>query len=112
MIDELRGHSVPVEPRFEGPRAATLEAVFEGYSLHYADSAAFPGIDEDLALLAGDALYAEGLAHLAEAGDLRAVAELADLITGCARLHAEGGDDASVLWAQSTARLDGRILRR
>ena len=112
MIEELRPFAVAVEPRFEGPRAATLEAVFEGYSLHYGRSEALPEVDDDLALLAGDALYAEGLAHLADAGDLPAVAELADLITGCARIHAEGGHDASVLWAQSTERLDGRMLRR
>lgn len=108
----LAPHFEAVEPRFEGPRAYVLEAVREGYLLHYGRSEAFPAVDEDLALLAGDALYAQGLARLAEEGDLPAVAELADLITGCARLHAEGGDDASVLWAQSTERLDGRMLRR
>ena len=101
-----------IEPRFDGPHAYVLEAVREGYLLHYGASEAFRELDEDLALLAGDALYAQGLARLAEAGDLPAVAELADLITGCARLHAEGGADASVLWAQSAARLDGRMLRR
>ena len=38
-------------------------------------------MDADLRLLAGDALYALGLSRLAEAGDLEAVAELADLIS-------------------------------
>ena len=108
----LRPHAVAVAPRFEGPHAYVLEAVREGYLLHYGASAVFPALDEDLALLAGDALYAQGLARLAEEGDLPAVAELADLITGCARLHAEGGADASVLWAQSTERLGGSMLGR
>ena len=48
-----------------------LEAVYEGYLLHYGTPRAFAGMDEDLRLLAGDALYALGLARLAAAGDLR-----------------------------------------
>jgi hypothetical protein len=56
-------------------------------------------MDEDLALLAGDSLYALGLARLAEEGDLKAVAKLADLITGCAKAHADGQPhEASDLW--------------
>ena len=47
-------------------------------------------MDDDLRLLAGDALYALGLSRLAQTGDLDAVAELADLISDCARAHAEG----------------------
>ena len=56
-------------------------------------------MDEDLALLAGDSLYALGLARLAQESDLEAVAMLADLITNCAKAHAEG-DPASAtrLW--------------
>jgi hypothetical protein len=67
-----------------------LEAVHEGYLMHYGDPNGFAGMDEDLALLAGDSLYALGLARLAEEGDLEAVAMLADLITECAKAHAEG----------------------
>ncbi len=67
-----------------------LEAVYEGYLMHYGEPRAFAGMDDDLRLLAGDALYALGLARLAERGDLEAVAELADLISLCARAHAEG----------------------
>ena len=80
-----------------------LEAVHEGYLLHYGESAGFPGMDDDLALLAGDSLYALGLARLAEEGDLAAVAMLADLITGCARAHAEGDTtQASRLWDEAS----------
>ena len=72
-------------------RAFVLEAVREGYLMHYDEPRAFAGMDPDLRLLAGDALYALGLARLASTGDLPAVAELADLISLCA-------------WAESEAR--------
>ena len=80
-----------------------LEAVHEGYLLHYGEPNGFPGMDDDLALLAGDSLYALGLARLAEEGDLEAVAMLADLITGCAKAHAEGDTaQASRLWNETS----------
>lgn len=80
-----------------------LEAVHEGYLLHYGESSGFRGMDADLALLAGDSLYALGLARLAEEADLEAVAMLADLITGCARAHAEGDPArAADLWSQAS----------
>jgi len=80
-----------------------LEAVHEGYLLHYGRPNGFTGMDDDLALLAGDSLYALGLARLAEAGDLRAVAILADLITGCAKAHAEGDPQSAMnLWLKTS----------
>lgn len=80
-------------------RRFVLEAVYEGYLMHYGEPQAFRGMDEDLRLLAGDALYALGLARLAERGDLDAVAELSDLITLTARAHAEGSPERVVsLW--------------
>jgi hypothetical protein len=80
-----------------------LEAVHEGYLLHYGDPVGFVGMDEDLALLAGDSLYALGLARLADEGDLEAVAMLADLITDCAKAHAEGDPaTAADLWAKAS----------
>ena len=48
------------------------------------------GHDADLALLAGDYLYALGLERLAALGDPEAVAELSDLISLSAACHAEG----------------------
>ncbi len=56
-----------------GPRAATapaeyalvIEAVREGYLLHYGEPRLLAGHDPDLALLAGDYLYALGLDRLA-----------------------------------------------
>lgn len=80
-------------------RQFVLEAVYEGYLMHYGVPRAFEGMDADLRLLAGDALYALGLARLAERGDLDAVVELSDLITLTARAHAEGLADRTVsLW--------------
>ena len=71
-----------------GPRAAghpadlelVVEAVREGYLLHYGRPRVLTRDDDDLALLAGDRLYALGLERLATAGDLDAVRALADLI--------------------------------
>ena len=91
-----------------GARLFVLEAVYEGYLLHYGRPRLFEGMDEDLRLLAGDALYALGLARLAESGDLPAVAELADLISRSAQVHAEGrGDEAEALWEGAAMRLSG-----
>jgi hypothetical protein len=87
-------------------RLFTIEAVHEGYLLHYGEPRAFAGMDPDLCLLAGDALYALGLSRVADRGDLKAVSELSDLITAAARAHAE--DDparAATLWADSAQRL-------
>ncbi len=85
-------------------RLFVLEAVYEGYLLHYGTPRVFAGMDPDLCLLAGDALYALGLARLAERGDVVAVAELSDLISLTARSHAEGRPDlAESLWL-ATAR--------
>jgi hypothetical protein len=70
--------------------ALVIEAVREGYLLHYEQPRLLAGHDSDLALLAGDYLYALGLNRLAALGDTGAVAILADLISTCARLQAEG----------------------
>ncbi len=109
----LAVHAVadPGPARFEdldasAERRFVLEAVREGYLMHYGEPRAFAGMEEDLRLLAGDALYALGLSRLAEAGDLEAVAELSDLISGSAQAHAEGRPEAAeALWVRGAARL-------
>ena len=110
----LAAHAVadPGPPRFpdvaDPGRAFVLEAVYEGYLLHYGEPRAFAGVDRDLRLLGGDALFALGLARLAEAGDVGAVAELADLISLCAWAQADGRPDlAEAAWDASAARLAG-----
>lgn len=108
---ELAGHAAPRPgadrfPPGERGRGWVLEAVYEGYLLHYGEPRAFVGMDPDLRLLAGDALYALGLARLAETGDVEAVAELSDLISLCARVEAEGRRElVERLWEAS-----GRLL--
>ncbi|HEY5054285.1 MAG TPA: hypothetical protein VII45_12840, partial [Solirubrobacterales bacterium] len=67
-----------------------VESVREGYLLHYGEPRLLAGHDADLALLAGDYLYALGIRRLAALGDTSAVGELADLISLSAQLHAEG----------------------
>jgi hypothetical protein len=107
----LDGHAVadPGEPRFaldDPVRAFVLEAVYEGYLMHYGTPRLFEGTDDDLRLLAGDALYALGLSRLADAGDLEAVAELSSLISRSAQVHAEGrGEDAEAMWEDSARAL-------
>lgn len=70
--------------------AVVVEAVREGYLLHYGSPRLLAGLDADLRLLAGDYLYALGLERLASLGDLAAVRELSDLISLSAQLHADG----------------------
>ena len=88
-----------------GTRQWVLESVREGYLMHYGDPRAFEGLDDDLRLLGGDALYAIGLARLAGEGDLEAVAILADLISASAQAQAEGRA-TDELWADAAARLN------
>lgn len=99
-----------------GPRAASapgeyalvVEAVREGYLLHYGEPRLLAGHDADLALLAGDYLYALGLDRLAALGDDAAVAVLSNLIGSCAQHRAEGRADAVPdLWSTAARRIAG-----
>jgi hypothetical protein len=84
--------------------ALIVEAIREGYLQHYADGRVVRPDDPDLALLAGDRLYALGLERLAALGDLDAVAELADVISLCAQAHAEGDPPrAQAVWEAGAA---------
>jgi hypothetical protein len=89
----------------ESELAFVVEAVREGYLLHHGPGGrVLQPEDEDLALLAGDRLYAIGLERLADAGDLASVAELADVIALGARAHA--ADDvelADAAWEAGAA---------
>lgn len=68
--------------------ALVVEAVREGYLLHFGEARIVATADADLRLLAGDYMYALGLERLAALGDLAAVRQLADLIALAAQLHA------------------------
>jgi hypothetical protein len=86
--------------------ALVIEAVREGYLLHYGEPRLMAGHDDDLALLAGDYLYALGLDRLAALGDTEAIAVLSELISRCAQLHAEGrGDEVDALWPEAARRI-------
>ncbi|MGZ8512768.1 MAG: hypothetical protein ACXWWL_04970 [Candidatus Limnocylindria bacterium] len=99
-----------------GPRAAEapdeyavlIESIREGYLLHYSVPRLVSDTDDDLALLAGDYLYARGLERLAGLGDLEAVRELSDLISLAAQLHAANhaspgvAERSDALWLAAT----------
>jgi hypothetical protein len=92
-----------------GPRLALIvEAIREGYLQHYAEGRVVRPGDPDLALLAGDRLYALGLERLAALGDLDAVARLADLISLSAQAHAECDPArADAIWNAGAAAVGG-----
>ena len=84
--------------------ALVVEAVHEAHLLHGGTSRILDASDRDLAILAGDRLYALGLAELAAIGATDAVRELADVIALCAQARA--GDDpglAAAAWAAGSA---------
>jgi hypothetical protein len=115
---QLRGEDTPISPHVAEPRADrtfaagdrawVVEAVREGYLLHYDRPRLLAGHDDDLALLAGDYLYALGIERLAAAGDVASIEILADLIAGCAQLHAEGRQDkVPDIWEAATTAVSG-----
>jgi hypothetical protein len=125
LADRLRGEDSVISPHVRdtdrvpalgllaaaGPRAARapaeyaslVESIREGYLLHYGEPRVVVDVDRDLALLAGDYLYARGLERLAALGDLEAVRELSDLISLSAQVHtrANGSAVAEALWLAS-----------
>jgi hypothetical protein len=98
------GDLVAAGPRADGHPAdlpLVVEAVREGYLLHHAPEGGriLTRADDDLALLAGDRLYALGLERLAAAGDLDAVRALADLIALGSQAEAAGDTElAQAVW--------------
>jgi hypothetical protein len=110
---QLREEDTPISPHVidpggkqafapPGEYAFVIEAVREGYLLHYGKPRILAGHDSDLALLAGDYLYALGLERLAALGDTEAVHELSNLISTCAQLHTEGrADQVPAVWEEA-----------
>ena len=99
--------SAPAARAAAGPRSSAhagevellVEAIHEAYLLHYDHGRTVTQLDADLALLAGDRLYALGLDRLARLGDLVSVAALAEVIAECAQAHAAGDlDRARAAW--------------
>jgi hypothetical protein len=98
----------PASVAADGPRTRArreeyeliVEAIYEGYLLHYGAPRVVWAPEADLRLLAGDRLYAIGLARLVELGDTTAVAELADTITLSALAQGAGERRlADAVWA-------------
>jgi len=87
--------------------ALGLETVYEAYLVHYGRSRLFAAPDEDDAVLLGDYLYAHGLVRIAEAGGVAAVRVLADLISRCAALRADGLPGDGAAWVDATRKLGG-----
>lgn len=97
----------PAQTAASGPRAQgrrteyelLVETIYEGYLLHYGTPRVIAPPEADLGLLAGDRLYALGLARLVALGDTEAVAELADTITLSALAQAAGDPSlADAVW--------------
>lgn len=130
LAAQLREEETPISPHVVEPQAApelgvlaaagprsssapgeyalVVEAVREGYLLHYGESRLLAGHDEDLALLAGDYLYALGLDRLAALGDTAAVTVLGDLISRCAQLQAEDRTaEIPALWDAAAREIAG-----
>jgi hypothetical protein len=130
LAAQLRDEDTPISPHVvdpaaaprlgvlaaAGPRAGSapgeyslvVEAVHEGYLLHYGEPRLLAGHDADLGLLAGDYLYALGLDRLAALGDTTAVAILSDLISRCAQLHTEGrAAEVAPLWTTAAREIAG-----
>jgi hypothetical protein len=131
LADDLRAGETPISPHVVdpderpvfgllaalGPRSASspgeyalvVESVREGYLLHYGESRLLRGHDRDLALLAGDYLYALGIQCLAALGDVEAVGVLSELIARCAQLHTEGRvEEVPALWRSAAFAVGGR----
>jgi len=101
--DDARGDDAPLH----------VAAIREGQRLHAGAPRLVTVADPDLALLAGDRLYALGLERLAASGDLEAVAALAEVISRCAQALADGDPAAAeTAWEQLARSRDGGLAGR
>jgi hypothetical protein len=110
LVDPTASADTPASPAqvaAAGPRAKgrreeyelLVEAIYEGYLLHYGAPRVVRPPEADLGLLAGDRLYAIGLSRLVALEDPEAVAELADTITLSALAHGAGDEAlAEAVW--------------
>ena len=92
-------------PLGEARYALGLETIYEAYLLHFGRPRLFAPPDADSTLLLGDYLYAHGLVRIAVHGEVAAVVDLAELVSLCAYLRAEGAGGDGPLWAATAALL-------
>ena len=87
-----------------------LEYIFEGYLLHYGRSRLLAEDGGEFPVLAGDHMYARGLAAIASLGDLHCIMALAELIRVCSLIECEGlaMELAVDAWAVTTLELAKR----
>ena len=85
--------------------ATGVETIYEGYLCHHGRPRLFAPADDELALLLGDYLYAHGLVRIAATGSVAAVSELAELISVCSRLRAEGEEGDGEAWLAAAVAL-------
>jgi hypothetical protein len=99
--------AVPVfSPLAEDRFALGLETIYEGYLLHYGRPRLFAPEDRDTTVLLGDYLYAHGLVRIADLGEVAVVTDLAELLSLCAQLRADGEAAADgLVWAATIAML-------
>jgi hypothetical protein len=99
--EELAVFSPLADERF----ALGIESIYEGYLLHYGRARLFSPADRDAAILLGDYLYAHGLVRITALGDVDAVGRLAELLSLCAHLRAEGEAGDGEAWADTVGSL-------
>ncbi len=88
--------------------SAGVETIYEGYLVHHgARARVFSPPDREQGLLLGDYLYATGLVQVCEAGDVDAIAALADLISLAAHLRVTGTGMDGELWLATARHLNG-----
>ena len=94
--------------------ALGLETIYEGYLVHYGRPRLFAPRDGHARVLLGDYLYAHGLVHVASLGETPMVANLAELLSLCSQLRAEGSPGDGPAWAATVALLpaDGGPLEK
>lgn len=113
---QIRGRDLPVAPALgelvaalagtRDGRVLAIEAVREGDCCHRARPRRIEAEDPDLALLAGDLLYAIGLEAVASVGESGPVAVLSDLIATSAQLDpAVEAKAFQALWLGQTVAL-------
>lgn len=90
-------------PGLAGDAAAGLDMILEGFLLHHGRPRHLD-IPGSKRILAGDYCYAHGLVHVASAGDLTVVRQLAELVALSASLVATGDRHAlAPLWRATVA---------
>jgi hypothetical protein len=111
LLPGLERQLEPVFSPLGPPRFALgVETIYEGYLAHYGRPRLFRAPDRDTSLLLGDYLYAHGLVRVASHDEPGAVADLAELISLCAHLRAQGAGGDGAGWAATAALLGQGML--